>query len=217
MWLCRASGPLLGSHSVGGGCLQLRPPFPFSVVLGLVSWTRPRASGRFVLGGKHGLLPLSPPASLLRTAELLVASGEREGLLEARGDPPVLTTLMAKLFPVSLVCLACFPGRCPRCRFLSVSTCEWLGSPGPSDFVLTLGTSLIKRSAEREVQHSQKAVRNLMYLSRCFRNSSQLNGASRLCPPSGGACLKGAQPCKWACGGYGSQHRPSKGDVTVLR
>lgn len=156
---------------------HLGPAFFFSPVPGL-AWTRSGASGLFVLRGKHGLLPLSPPACLPRTVEPLVVSGEREGLREAQGDPPVLTTHMAKLFPVSLVCLACFPGRCPRHRFLSVSICEWLGYPGPSDFVLTVGTSLIKRSAEREVWYSQKADGNLMYLSRCFGNSSQLNGAS---------------------------------------
>lgn len=180
MRLRRASGPLPAcqpEQCVGAGPSHLGPPFLFSPVPGLASWTCSRASGQFVLG----LLPLSPPACLPRTAELLVASGEREDLREAQGDPPVLTTHMAKLFPVSLVCLACFPGRCPRRRFLSVSTCEWLGCPGLSDFVLSIGTFLIKRSAEREVRYSQKADGNLMYLSRCFRNSSQLNGASLHC------------------------------------
>lgn len=99
---------------------------------------------------------------------------------EAQGDPPVLTTYMAKLFPVSLVGLACFPGWCPRRRFLSVSTCEWLGCTGLFDSVLTISTSLIKRSGREggSVFTKSRGELKMMYLSRWFRNSSQLNGAS---------------------------------------
>ena len=71
--------------------------------------------------------PLSLPACPPTRAELLASRVRIYGIpKETQGDPPICTTHKAKLILVSLICLACFPGPCPRCGFLSVSTRKWL-------------------------------------------------------------------------------------------
>lgn len=80
------------------------------------------------------------------------------GFMGGQGDPPVCTPA-AKWNPASLSRLACFPGWGPGRGFLVFPHVR--GWAGASDIVLTISTSLIRRSAEREVLYLHKKQKGI--------------------------------------------------------